>query len=803
MFKSYLILAWRTILKKKAYSFINIAGLTTGIAVFTLIALFVQDELSYDSNHEKSSRIYRIGVDAEVNGNKFLAVTSCQPMSQGLIKEFSEVEASTRLRKFGDPVVRYKNKTFSEEKWFYTEQSWFDIFTVPFLEGDSKTALSKPNNVVITRTIAQKYFGSENPIGKILNTDNRRDYLVTGVIEDVPKNSHVHYDFLASLNTVVKSRSQNWIGGNNFHTYFLLREGIAASDFEIKVQSLIEKYIHPQVNGALGITPDEFYTSGGKFSYFVQPLTDIHLHSHFQFEHETNGNIIYVYIFSTIAIAILLIACINFINLATAKSAERAKEVGIRKTVGSNRNQIFRQFISESILISFISVIFALIVVEILLPYFNTFTGKELDVPYINSILTIPVALLTALFVGILAGFYPALYIASFNPLFILQNMNSSTNHKNILRNSLVVIQFSVSIILIIGTLVVYGQMQFIQTKQLGFERDQLVVIKKTDDLGRHIGSFKHELLRNPAISNATNVTNLMGDFLGDDLYRAADSPSDERQLIWRLWADEDFIKTFQMTMVSGRYFTNELSNERRNVVLNETAVKTLGMKNPVGTTIVSMDGRDFTVIGVVKDFHYESLHKKIMPLVINAQNPEGAGRFLVVRTETNRLNAIIDDIKQTWHKFAGRQALEYEFFDDHFAKVYLAEIKTGHIFLLFSLFAILIASLGLFGLASFVTAQRTKEIGIRKVLGATIPGIMSMFFKQFTKWVLISNIIAWPIAYYAMSSWLQNFQYKTEFSIWTFIISGVITLIIAVITVSYQSFRGAIANPVESLKYE
>ncbi len=792
----------RNLKKRKGISLINIAGLTIGVIGFILIALFVQDELSYDRHHEKAGRIYRVNVRAIANETDFYSATTCTPMAQALVTEFPEVEASTRVHRFGIPVIRYQDKVFSEERFLFADPTFFDVFTVPFLKGDSKTALTEPNSVVVTRSTAERYFGSEDPVGKTLNADRRRDYLVTGVIEDAPRTSHFRYDFLGSMNTFEYSRNQNWIS-NNDYTYFVLREGVSPKAFEEKMQSLIQKYVYPQVKGALGVTPEEFLAAGGFFAYYIQPLTDIHLRSHLQHEIEANSDISYVYIFSVIAFAILLISCVNFINLSTAQSVTRGREVGIRKTVGSTANELKGQFISEAVFLSILAVVLALPIIEMLLPVFNTLTGKSLDIPYLSNALTLPLLLGLALAVGLLAGVYPAFYLSAFHPAAVLKGETSGKGKKSWMRNALVVFQFSVSVILIIGTFAVYKQLRYIQNRNLGFNRDQIVIIHKVDDLGKQFGAFKQELRSIPAIASAANTSDLMGASFGDNLFVPANRPQDQKQLIWRMWADPDFLATYKVELAAGSFFPAEAQDERRVLVLNEAAVKILDLENPVGQLLIDMQGESHTIIGVVKDFHFESLHHPIKPFLLQPLGPNGGGRFLSVRVATADIRKTLSLIEQAWRKHAGGQAFEYEFFDEHFARVYLSEQKTGRVYLVFSLLAVSIACLGLLGLTAFITEQRTKEIGIRKVLGASAPQVLLLLTRQFALLVLIANLIAWPVAYWITRSWLQDFAFRTNLSAWIFVLSAGLALIVALLTVSFQSIRAALANPVDSLRYE
>ena len=807
MFKNYVKIALRNFLKHKGFSFINIFGLAIGVACCLLIVLYVLDEVSYDQYHEKANKIYRVGIRGFVNNNLFHGVVTPAPMAKTLVNEFPEVTAATRLRNFGFPVFRYEDKVFSEEKVFWVDQAFFDVFTVPFIKGDPKTALAQPNMIVLTRSMALKYFGDEDPIGKSLNADKRRDYLVTGVVEDVPHNSHFHYDFLASLITYDDSRSPIWVS-NNYYTYFVLQEGASSEAFEAKLAGLVKKYVGPQIMAAVGITLEQFFASGGAWDYFIQLLTGIHLHSHLDYELEPNGDIAYVYIFSIIAIGILFVACINFVNLATARAANRAREVGIRKTVGSNRGQLIRQFLSETTIMSFFAVLLALLAVQLLLPLFNNITGKQLAVPYIQNVLTLPLLLGLVLFIGILAGTYPAFFLASFDPVIALKTEMSGKSKKSNIRNVLVVFQFTVSIVLIVGAVIVSRQLKYIQNRNLGFNKEQVVIVKKTDDIGNQVPVFRQELLKNPKVINATNTNDLIGNEFGNSAYKLAGATGEETHLLHTYSTDPYFVETYQIEMAAGRYYEEGRQADQQSAVINEAAVKDLGLTDPLGKQIVAIAPTSdrsltFTIIGVMKNFHFKSLHHQIGPLIVHLYGPEGRGRYVSVRIHSENIRETLTFLENTWRKFASNQAFEYEFFDDHFARIYQAEERTGQIFFSFSLLAIIIASLGLFGLAAFVAEQRTKEIGIRKVLGATEVGIVFLLSKQFTKWVVLSNLFAWPIAYYFMQKWLQRFAYQASISAWSFLFAFIVVLLLALLTVSYQTVKAARSNPVELLRHE
>ncbi len=809
MLKNYLKIAVRNFVKHLGFSFINVFGLAVGIATCLLIILFVRDETSFDKHNVKYDRIHRIGLRGYVNNSTFNGVVTPSPMAKALVAEFPEVEAATRLINFGFPVFRYGDKVFSEERIFWVDAAFFNVFTVPFVSGDPKTALEKPLTIVLTRTMARKYFGDEDPMGKTLNADRRRDYVVTGVVEDPPRNSHFHYDFLAALETYDDSRSTVWVS-NNYLTYVLLREDASPEAFAAKMPDLIKAHVAPQIQAAIGISMEQFFASGGKYEYFVQPLKDIHLRSHYDFELEPNGDIAYVYIFSIIALGILAVAVINFVNLATARSSSRAREVGIRKTVGSYRSQIVRQFLSETVLMSLLSVLLALLVVQLLLPAFNSITGKELSMPYSQNPLTFPALLALVFLIGILAGIYPAFLLASFDPVTVLKTETSGKSRKSRLRNVLVVFQFAVSIILLIGTLVVHSQMDYIQMRNLGFNKDQIVIVEKADDIGNQLPAFKQELLSNPRVVSASNTGSLIGGAgnFGNSAHKLPGATGEETHLLWTYISDADFAKTYEIEMAAGRYFDAARPTDTRAAVINETAARALGLEDAVEKQVVAIGPTEersvtFTIIGVTRDFNFQSLHTEIQPLIIRYFGPENFGRFLSVRVRPENIRETIAFMEKAWRGFAQNQAFEYRFFDEHFARIYQAEERTGQIFLSFSVLAVFIAGLGLFGLSAFIAEQRTKEIGIRKALGASVSGISVLLAKQFTKWVLVANVIAWPLAYFYLHTWLQRFAYRTGLSPWTFVLTSLLVFAFALLTVSYQTIRAATANPVKSLKYE
>jgi len=804
MLSNYLKIAWRNIRKQKGYSFINIFGLAVGIASCIIIMLFVFDELSYDRFYPNSDRIYRLSVKTFINNNLENTARSAAPVGPVLLSEFPEVEAMTRVRNYGAPVFYYKDKVFSEERVFRVDSSFFDIFHINFIKGNPNTALSKAGNIVLTESMAKKYFGSEDAMGKLINSDKRRDYLVTGIIEDVPTNSHFHFDFLQPLMGSPNVDNPVWVF-NDFYTYIRLLEGASITELETKLLETAKKYLDPQIRRFMGIGIEDFLAAGNNFDYSFTPITDIHLHSNLEFEIEPNSDYKYIYIFSTIALAILLIAIMNFVNLSTARSTMRAKEVGIRKTIGSQKKQLISQFLLESVIMSLIAMIISVVLIYLILPYFNDLAQKSLSLPLLSSYLMIPVLVLLSVGIGFAAGSYPAMFLSAFNPVNVLKPSGMKGGSKSIMRSVLVVFQFVISIVLIVGTLVIIKQLSFIQNSNLGFNKDQVIIIKKTDDLGVKVASFKQELLTNQNITSVSNTSNLLGNTFEIGGITKEGAPDDEAQLMVYLTTDSDFLKTYDIKLAAGRFFDYDGLPAMDKIVINETAAKKFGFDDPVGKSVVNTINREMKleIIGVVQDFHFESFNQKIKPMFFIPYLANRYGKFVSVKIKPENVSATLNFIHATWEKFAGSQTMEYEFFDEHFEKVYLSEQRTAQIFGTFSMLGIIIACLGLLGLSTFITAQRTKEIGIRKTLGSSISQIMVLLNKQFVKWILIANIIAWPVAYLLMTSWLENFAYRIDVSIWTLFISGFISLGIAILTVSYQSAKAANANPTESLRSE
>jgi putative ABC transport system permease protein len=800
LLKNYLRVAFRNLRNHKAYSLINIIGLAVGVACCILILIYVLDELSYDKFNRHYDRIYRVEWDLKIEGRELNMASSPTPLGATLLRQFPEVAQYTRICPTPNMLIRYKNNIFNETGFFWADSTLFDIFTMPFIEGDPETALVQPHTVVLTESLARKYFGSENPMGKVMNFEDGTPYTVTGVVKDCPLNSHFKYDMFASMSSADFVKYGTWLNGG-LYTYVLLKGNASPSFVQRKIPSLIREHAGPELYKALGVTLGDWEKKGNSYRLHLEPLTSIHLHSHLEDELQPNGDIKYVYIFSIIALFILLIACINFMNLSTARSSLRSKEVGVRKVLGSSKSQLVRQFLAESFLLTFISILAAVVLVELFLPAFNGLVGRHLQTGYFNSWLAIPALLVTLLIVGLIAGSYPSFFLSSFQPAKVLKS-SAAGNKGNFLRSGLVVFQFIISIVLFVSTFVVYTQLRYIQNAKLGFDKDHILVIQRAWALENHADAFKQELLKNRDIVDASNTSGMPGQAFDESVFRTDNAQNGQQYLMSVISSDYDFTKAMGIKIEEGRYFSREFPSDSQSVVLNESAVRTFGLTDPVGKRIrFAGDNIPLKIIGVVKDFHYGSLHEEIRPLVMMLRL--GQTPYFAIQFKTSNVSGFLSYVRDEWRKFVPGKPFEYYFLGENLDQLYRAEQKTGKIFTSFSALAILIACLGLYGLAAFTAERRTKEIGIRKTLGSSVAEIVFLLSKQFTKWVLLANIVAWPVAYFAMNSWLEDFAYRVDMTPWAFIVSALAALTIAQLTVGFHAVRAATSNPVESLRYE
>ena len=804
MIKYYLKTTFRNLLKNKFYSAINIVGLAIGITACILIMLYVQNELSYDKFHEKADRIYRVNLLSVKDNNSYHLAMSSPPVRNVMQDEIPEIEEAVRVTNYVQMVMQYKDKVFNENKWCFVDDNFFKIFSASFIYGEPTEAIVQPNTVVITETTAKRYFGNENPLGQIISRIHSNDYTVTGVIKDFPENSHIKPDFLASFNNKPLFNSMNWIN-NILYTYVLVKDGAAKQDVDIKLESVVKTHVGPYMKQNRGVSLEEFEVQGNQYKYYTQPLTEIHLDSGVYFGPEPSGNSNYLIIFSIIAVFILVIACINFMNMSTARSVNRSKEVGIKKSLGSNRKNLVLQFLSESILVTFIALLFAFILLKVLLPAFNNLVDKQLVFSYTDNFSTIPLLLVFGIVTGIIAGSYPAFFLASFKPVKVIKGVHKSEGSHGKLRSGLVVFQLIVTIVLFSGTFFIGKQMKFLQNKELGFNKENLVIIKNAHYLWNKKSSFKSELLEQPGILQVSNSTNIPGRSKWNATF--FHELASDAKLMNQLWTDIDFLKAYGIELLKGRFFEKGNLANNKSIVISEAALKDLKLKHPIGKIIYKnrkSEETGFTIIGVIKDFHLHSLHQEIGPLVLfnNDDLLKSNGEYLSVRISGD-IQQSHSNIKQIWDKYADGQPLDYTFFDEDFGRLYAADVRTEKIVSIFSVLAIFIACLGLLALAAFVAEQRTKEIGIRKVNGARVGQILYSLNRNFMKWVMIAFVISYPIAYYTMSKWLEDFAYKTSLSWWVFVLAGLAALVVTIVTVSWISWRAATRNPVEALRYE
>jgi len=805
MIRNYFKIALRNLWKHKSFSAMNIIGLATGLAVCLLIVLYVMDELSYDRYNVNADRIYRLDGDIYFNDTQANFAVSPDPLGPTLKKDYPDIEQIARLNYQGDILIKKDNQNIKDHHAVFADSTFFKVFTVPMLEGDPNTALKDPNSIVIDETTAKKYFNSTDVVGKTLYVDNTTNCKITGVIKDIPKQSHFHFSFIRPRG----KDNDNWLN-NNTYNYILVRHGVTQKKLQSEVDATINNHLGKDLEAQLHTSLKDLQDKGAHFIYHTMPLTDIHLHSDKTYEIEANGNVNYVYIFSVIATFILLIACVNFMNLSTARSASRAKEVGIRKAVGSLRSHLIVQFLAESVLLSFFSLVLAILLGALLLPLFNQLAGKEMHVGTLFSTRLFPVMLAMVFVVGCIAGSYPAFYLSTFKPVQVLKGKIAKGFKNSWLRSSLVVFQFIISIVLIIGTIVIYNQLNYIRNKDIGYNRDHVLVLKNPYYLGKQIYTFRNELLNIPGVTAASisgDIPTTSG-FNNEGWFRDANLDATKAVVLTDFFVDENYIPTLGMQMAKGRNFSKDFPSDSTGVILNESAVKTLGFKAPLKETLYHMNYTDngsieaiaYRVVGVVKDFNFSSMRQHVAPLIIKLGDNWGA---ISVRINAKNIPSLIGAIQDKWQKMAPGQPFSYSFMDADFNNIYTAERQTGKLFIIFAVFAIFIGCLGLFGLVTYAAEQRTKEIGVRKVLGASVRNIVSMLSKDLAKLVAIAFVVAVPLGWYVMHQWLQDFAYRIDIHWWVFAVAGILAMLIALVTISIQAVKAAISNPVNSLRTE
>lgn len=803
MLKNYFKIALRNLVKYKAYSFINIAGLATGIACCIIILLYIQTELSYDRYHENADNIYRITEVQIQNDTERQLANTFAPVAPALQTDYPELEI-VRFYPYSAGIEYDTDKKFQEDGFFFADSNVFKVFTFNFIAGD-ENALKRPNTIVLTESTAKKYFGNDNPVGKILRVENKYDFEVTGVIEDVPANSHFSFDVLASFYSL--REIMNWVLYGWYHppvyTYALAPAGFDAQQFESMTDDFIAKHIGHPLEGTRELK--------------LQKLTDIHLHSNLESELQANNRMEYIYLFAGVAFFVLMIACINFMNLATARSESRAKEVGLRKVIGAERKNLIGQFLGESLIYSVISTVVAIGMVELVLPFVNSFFNLHLSSNYQENWYYLFAFIGMALFVGFAAGMYPALFLSSFKPAQVIKGRSALTMRSGkpvLLRSTLVVFQFAISIVLIIVTLMMLNQLDYLQNKGLGFDKEQTLVIPVRDEtIQNNLESFKNRLLTNTNVKSVSATSTVPGIEREVDFpVNAEGMPADAEIEMKTILADYDFVTSTGLEVTEGRNFSKEFTGDFLGAfIINRTAVEQFGWDDPIGKSItmkyVYHDNGNYNltgkVVGVVKDFHFRSLHHPIAPVAILLSPYTYYYDYMLVKAAPGSIKETISFVKKKWNEAVPHRTFDYTFLDEEFAKQYKAETQLGKIFTSFALLTIMIACLGLFGLSSFIALQRTKEIGIRKTLGATVSSIVYLLTKDFAKPVLIANIIAIPVGYWAVNKWLEGFAYKIDIGLSVFVIAAAVTFVIAIATVSYQAVKASLINPSDSLRYE
>jgi putative ABC transport system permease protein len=808
MLKNYIKVAYRQLKRYKAYTYINISGLAIGVTCCLFILLYVSDEISYDKFFDKADRIYRINSDLKYGGTELHLPVSSDMMGPVLKNDYPQVEEYTRVFSFNsDRFIKKDEGYINETGAIFADSTFFKIFSFSAISGSLNKALTEPNTVILTKSIAEKYFGTANAEGKYLNTNENGNsaYKVTAVINDLPSNTHFNFKMIFPMLNL----NYNW--GNflsmNFHTYLLLRQETDYKKFEKNLDEYNNKYSFPFAKEFMHIASREAFEKAGNRIYnSLIPVTDIHLKSNRIQEMKPSGNIEYVYIFSAVAIFILVIACINFVNLTTARYTNRARETGIRKVLGTTRENLVLQYLSESVFLSFIAVAIAFTLVYSFLPWFNNLSGKSITKAAFIKPAFISVILFFPFITGILSGIYPALFLSKFVPHEILKGNSASCKRKSNFRSILVVFQFASSVILITATVIVYSQINYIKSRNLGYQKDQVLIINDAYNLGGGIQAYKEEMLKVPGVLSSTisGFLPVSSNRNFNGVFRDASAGAGTGVTMQTWSVDYDYLNTMGMKMKEGRYFSKEFSTDSTSVILNETAAKQLGLKDPIGETIYTMTQdknlHPYRIIGVIKNFNFESMHSEIGPLSMFLNADPGLISFKI---KAANVSGIINEAEKNWRQMAGGMPFGWRFLDDSFDEMYRTEERIGTLALIFSVLAVIIACLGLFGLANYFAEQRTKEIGVRKVLGASTSSIFMLLSYDFLKWVIIANVAALPMAYFIMRNWLNDFAYRINLSWIFFAAAGIVTLVIALATVSIQTLRSAKANPVKSLKYE
>ena len=808
MLKHFIMLGNRLMLRRKVFTLINVLGLATGLASCLMILLWVSDELSYDRFHDGSDRIFRVTVTGKFENLNFRTVYTPAPLPAALLNEYPEIEYAARLLVRPQHSLRRAddNKSLIEDYLAYADSSFFDIFSFPLLKGDPKTALAKPKSIVLTQSAAKRWFGSEDPMGKVLIENEMHHYTVTGIMADLPSNSHIRLNMVVSFVSIPYHSQTSWLSLGSI-TYFKLRKGMTIDSLSKSFQSFLFRNIEDELVENLGLNIEQFNASGQEFRYNIQKLTDIHLHSALNGEISRNGSISLVLLFSAIALIILLLACINFMNLSTAKAATRAREVGIRKVMGSYRNELVLQFLFEALMYLLLALGLALLMVELAMPYFNQVAGKQLSVLMLFRGFFPPVMLAMVVLCTLAAGFYPSVYLSAFEPAQVLKGQLLPQNGKAGLRRVLVVFQFTAAIVLIIATMVVYKQLNYIQNKDMGFQQHDVLVVKRVHGLGLKLGAFREKVMQVKGVKQSGYALNLPGDELPANSVGIEGRSAEQVNLLSFMYADYHLAEALKLRLTQGRWFNPDSLSDTTAVVINLAALRQLQLDNWQGEQIVmhadkNSDRQVYRIIGLLDDFHYESLHSSIKPLGILLRTNSWMNR-MAVNVEPGQMPHVLEQVKDLWDSMETGQPFEYTTLDSLIGSFYSDEQTTGFIYSTFSALALLIAALGLFGLSTHTIESRTRELGIRKILGASNTYIVRMLLIEFTRWVFYAALIAWPLAWWMMNRWLDGFAFHAKLGLTEFVLATGLTWVVAFLSVVLQSAKASRLNPVDALKYQ
>lgn len=805
MLKNLLKHSVRSFKRQFSYVIINILGLSVGIACTLIIALYVINEATYDRFNLKNDRLFRTILEGKIGGQDLSVYASPAILGPTMLNEFPEIEAFCRMSGVGPTVIEYEDKTFTEDNCVEADSSFFNLFSVKLLKGDPGNLLNAPHKAVISESLAKRIFGNEDPVDKRLKigTDTIR-YIISGVMADIPGKSHFEASILMSFMTNERSRSPIWLN-NSFSTYLLLKPNTSPEDVDAKIHDLLAKYVGPEIEQYMGISMEEFLNQGNQYRFYLQNIKDIHLDPSIQQAFKAPVDPKYLTIFGAVAIMIVIIAAINFMNLSTAQASRRAKEVGIKKVGGSTRGLLILQFLSETFMLSLISLVFAFIIIKAALPWFNSMLGIDLKLSLMAEWYTIPALILFALFVGLLAGSYPAFYLSSFDPAVVLKGKIKMGSRNGTLRRILVVFQFGVSILLIIGTIIMYRQISFMINKDVGFDKKNLLVIERAHTIGRKMASFKQEVSAIPGVVNITSSTAVPGRNNNTNGY-SIEGRSQESFLLTTSWVDYNFIDTYGIKLTSGRFFDESYSSDSVACLVNQSAIKNFSIEDPEKMRILDASGDERTVrnvLGVMDDFNFESLRNPVNPYIVKVQDNGFLWGYISIRLKPENRTSTLAEIEKIWNNFVPNTPLQYYFIDEDFERMYIQEKQNAQMAVIFSVLAIFIATLGLFGLTSYTVEQRTKEIGVRKAMGCSVTGICFEVSKEIILLVAVSALLAWPLVYLWAGKWLMNFHYRIEPGYLSFLVGLLIALGIALISISFRVLKAARLNPSASLKYE